>query len=48
MQTLFIIVLFLGAVGYMASRAYQTLSRKDAGCGKGCGCDTDKKPAKAL
>lgn len=50
MQTLLIILLFFGAIGYMALRIYQTMSRKDAGCGKGCGCATDtaalKKTAK--
>ncbi|MBC8152040.1 MAG: FeoB-associated Cys-rich membrane protein [Bacteroidetes bacterium] len=44
MQTILIILLFLGAVGYMASRAYKTVSRRDTGCGKGCGCSPDSKP----
>ena len=47
MQTILIILLFLTAIGYMGSRAYRTLSRKDAGCGKGCGCSTDAKAVKA-
>lgn len=41
MQTILIILLFTGAVGYMVSRAYRALNRKDAGCGKGCGCSAD-------
>lgn len=39
MQTLLIILIFAGAVAYLGWLAYQSLSLKKAGCGKGCGCE---------
>ncbi len=43
MQTLIIVLIFAAAVGYLAWRAYQSLSLKKAGCGKGCGCEQTAK-----
>ncbi|WP_460983326.1 FeoB-associated Cys-rich membrane protein [Spirosoma fluminis] len=43
MQELIIFVIFAVAIGYLGSRAYRSFSRKQAGCGKGCGCATDTK-----
>jgi FeoB-associated Cys-rich membrane protein len=39
MQTFIVILIFVFAVGYLGRRAYQSLSLKKAGCGKGCGCE---------
>ncbi|CCH02089.1 hypothetical protein FAES_4089 [Fibrella aestuarina BUZ 2] len=40
MQTILIFLLFAAAVGYLGWRAYRSLSARQAGCGKGCGCAT--------
>ncbi|TAE23129.1 MAG: FeoB-associated Cys-rich membrane protein [Cytophagales bacterium] len=41
MQTLLVFLFFALALSYLARRAYRSVSQKDAGCGKGCGCATD-------
>jgi len=41
MQEIIIILVFIVAVGYMGYRAYRSFSKKQAGCGKGCGCSVD-------
>ncbi|WP_338876903.1 FeoB-associated Cys-rich membrane protein [Spirosoma sp. SC4-14] len=41
MQEIIIILVFIAAIGYLASRAYRSFSKKQAGCGKGCGCAAD-------
>ena len=41
MQELLIFLLFAAAVGYLGYRAYGRFAKKQAGCGKGCGCETD-------
>lgn len=41
MQEIIIILVFIAAVGYMGYRAYRSFSKKQAGCGKGCGCAAD-------
>lgn len=41
MQELIIVLIFALALGYLGRRAYQSFARKQAGCGKGCGCAVD-------
>ncbi|MFD2571990.1 FeoB-associated Cys-rich membrane protein [Spirosoma soli] len=41
MQEFIIILVFVAAVGFLAVRAYRSFSKKQAGCGKGCGCATN-------
>lgn len=41
MQELIILLIFAVAVIYLGNRAYQSLAKKEAGCGKGCGCAAD-------
>jgi hypothetical protein len=41
MQELIIFLIFAIALGYLGSRAYRSFSKKEAGCGKNCGCTTD-------
>ncbi len=48
MQELIVLLIFVGALGYLGNRAYQSFFKKEAGCGKGCGCATDGKAEKAL
>ncbi|QJW90209.1 FeoB-associated Cys-rich membrane protein [Spirosoma taeanense] len=43
MQELIIFVIFAVAIGYLGSRVYRNFAKKQAGCGKGCGCATDTK-----
>ena len=43
MQELIVLLIFAVAVVYLGSRAYRSFSRKEAGCGKNCGCETDSK-----
>ncbi|QHV96734.1 MULTISPECIES: FeoB-associated Cys-rich membrane protein [Spirosoma] len=43
MQEFIIFLIFAFAVGYMGNRAYRSFFKKQAGCGKGCGCETDAK-----
>ncbi|GAB3884964.1 FeoB-associated Cys-rich membrane protein [Spirosoma agri] len=43
MQELIIFLVFAVALGYLGSRAYKSFFKKQAGCGKGCGCTTDAK-----
>jgi hypothetical protein len=45
-QQAVIIILFLGALGYIGTRIFRTFGKKaDSGCGKGCGCDTNNATA---
>ncbi|WP_461049475.1 FeoB-associated Cys-rich membrane protein [Spirosoma arcticum] len=46
MQELIILLVFALAVAYLGNRAYRSFSKKEAGCGKGCGCEADSKAAK--
>lgn len=50
MQELIIVLIFAVALGYLGRRAYRSFSKKEAGCGKGCGCaadsDATKRPMK--
>ena len=46
MQELIILLVFALAVAYLSNRAYKSFSKKEAGCGKGCGCATDAKAIK--
>jgi hypothetical protein len=48
MQELIVLLIFAVALGYLGNRAYKSLSKKEAGCGKGCGCSTDSSVEKAL
>ncbi len=41
MQELIIILIFAVALLYLGNRAYQSFFKKEAGCGKGCGCAAD-------
>ncbi|MVM36115.1 FeoB-associated Cys-rich membrane protein [Spirosoma sp. HMF4905] len=43
MQELIIFLVFAAALAYLGRRVYQSFSKKQAGCGKGCGCATDVK-----
>jgi hypothetical protein len=43
MQELIIFLVFAVAIGFLANRAYKSFSKKEAGCGKGCGCAADTK-----
>ncbi|WP_461105879.1 FeoB-associated Cys-rich membrane protein [Spirosoma koreense] len=46
MQELIIFLVFALALIYLGSRGYRSFfSQKQAGCGKGCGCDTGTKRA---
>lgn len=40
MQTLLIFLLFAAALAYLGWRGYRSLFARQAGCGKGCGCET--------
>lgn len=42
-QELIVLLIFAVALVYLGNRAYRSLSKKDAGCGKGCGCAADSK-----
>ena len=48
MQELLILLVFVVAVGYLGRRVYRNFSKKQSGCGKGCGCAADAKPASSL
>lgn len=48
MQEFIVIVLFTIAAVYLGWRGYKSVNQRDAGCGKGCGCETDKATAKAI
>ncbi|WP_460944345.1 FeoB-associated Cys-rich membrane protein [Spirosoma daeguense] len=41
MQELIILLVFAAASAYLGYRIYRNFSKKQAGCGKGCGCATD-------
>ncbi|UFH52230.1 FeoB-associated Cys-rich membrane protein [Spirosoma sp. KNUC1025] len=42
MQEVIIVLVFLAALGYLGRRAYRSFfAKKQAGCGKGCGCAAD-------
>ncbi|CAN5615791.1 hypothetical protein BH09BAC4_BH09BAC4_00800 [soil metagenome] len=44
MQELIVLLIFAAALVYLGSRAYRSFfAKKKAGCGKGCGCETDVK-----
>ena len=43
MQELIVLLIFAVAVIYLGNRAYRSFSKKEAGCGKNCGCETDSK-----
>ena len=43
MQELIVLLIFAIALVYLGSRAYRSFSKKEAGCGKGCGCAADSK-----
>ncbi|WP_077130496.1 FeoB-associated Cys-rich membrane protein [Spirosoma montaniterrae] len=43
MQQLIIFLAFLAALVYLGNRAYRSFVKKEAGCGKNCGCTTDTK-----
>ncbi|WP_460963380.1 FeoB-associated Cys-rich membrane protein [Spirosoma litoris] len=43
MQELIIFLVFAVALAYLGRRMYRSFSKKQAGCGKGCGCATDAK-----
>ncbi|MGF7214119.1 hypothetical protein GGR92_000259 [Spirosoma lacussanchae] len=44
MQELIILLLLGLALGYLGWRAYRSVAVKQAGCGKGCGCEADSTP----
>lgn len=48
MQELIIFFVFALALGYLGRRAYRSFSKKQAGCGKGCGCSSDSQAIKTL
>ncbi|MVM37068.1 FeoB-associated Cys-rich membrane protein [Spirosoma sp. HMF3257] len=43
MQELIIFLVFASALAYLGRRIYRSFSKKQAGCGKGCGCAADAK-----
>ncbi|MBD2705710.1 FeoB-associated Cys-rich membrane protein [Spirosoma sp. BT702] len=43
MQEVIIILVFAVALTYLGYRFYRNFSKKQAGCGKGCGCTADTK-----
>lgn len=45
MQELIVFLTFAVALVYLGNRAYQSLTKKEEGCGKGCGCAADSKAA---
>ena len=47
MQELIVLLIFAVAVIYLGNRAYRSFAKKEAGCGKGCGCAADL-PAKPV
>ncbi len=38
-ESIFIGLLFIGALGYVVNRLRKELSPKKSGCAKGCGCE---------
>ncbi|MBD2755778.1 FeoB-associated Cys-rich membrane protein [Spirosoma validum] len=43
MQEVIIFLVFAAALAYLSVRVYRSFfAKKQAGCGKGCGCETDK------
>ena len=46
MQELIVLLIFAVALVYLGNRAYRSLSRKETGCGKGCGCAADSRATK--
>ena len=38
-ESIFIGLLFIGALGYVGNRLRKEFSPKKLGCGKGCGCE---------
>ncbi|WP_159470773.1 FeoB-associated Cys-rich membrane protein [Dyadobacter sp. 3J3] len=43
-QQIIIFALFIGAAGYIGWKIYKSFD-SSGGCGKGCGCSSDKKLA---
>ncbi|MDQ6482188.1 FeoB-associated Cys-rich membrane protein [Dyadobacter sp. LHD-138] len=43
-QQIIVLVLFLCAAGYIGRKIWKSFD-SNSGCGKGCGCSTDKKLA---
>lgn len=43
MQELITFLVFALALGYLGRRVYRSFAKKEAGCGKGCGCAVDSK-----
>ncbi|MCF0057365.1 FeoB-associated Cys-rich membrane protein [Dyadobacter sp. CY356] len=43
-QQIIIFALFIGAAGYISWKIYKSFD-SNSGCGKGCGCSSDKKLA---
>lgn len=41
MQELIVFLIFAAAIAYLGNRAYRSVAKKEAGCGKGCGCAID-------
>ena len=41
MQELIVLLIAALALFYLGNRAYRSFSKKEAGCGKGCGCAAD-------
>ncbi|WP_461078103.1 FeoB-associated Cys-rich membrane protein [Spirosoma flavus] len=47
MQEVIIFLVFAAALTYLGYRVYRNFSKKQAGCGKGCGCAADAKMTRA-
>jgi hypothetical protein len=45
-EQLIIGLLFVAALIWLGWRVLKTMSPKEAGCGKGCGCAADTKPVR--
>ena len=43
MQDIILIILFLGAVGFLVRKFYLQYQQRDSGCGSSCGCDSAAK-----
>ncbi|WP_018621440.1 FeoB-associated Cys-rich membrane protein [Spirosoma luteum] len=48
MQELIILLVFVAALVYLGRRLYGSFAKKQAGCGKGCGCATEAKSSSLL
>lgn len=47
MQELIVLLIFAVAIAYLGNRAFQSFSKKETGCGKGCGCAADSQTVTA-